>query len=403
MIEYIILIILILFSAFFSSSETALFSLSEVKVRTMLEQKRKGAGVLYKLKRNPEKLIVTILLGNNVVNIAASALATIISTNLFGSFGVGVAIGVMTFLILVFGEIIPKSVALAKAEKLALLVSKPILFLMYLLWPLVWFFGQIAKLTGSFKILISGKEIKTTAIMGLESGSIKKEEEKIIERAVEFGDISAEDVMTPRVDMFCLDGNLPLIKALVNIVGSPFSRIPVYSENKDNIIGVLYVKDVLRRIAGKDENDILLTQLARKPFIIPEKIAINKLFKEFQVKHIHIAIAVDEYGGVVGLVTMEDLLEELVGEIIDESDLNKELIMRLNKKTILVDGDTEIDDINDFFNVKLPGKMTDTISAVILEKLQKIPQKDEKIKINNLILTIEEATAKEIKKVKIEK
>ena len=239
--------------------------------------------------------------------------------------------------------------------------------------------------------------------MGLESGSIKKEEEKIIERAIEFGDISAEDVMTPRVDMFCLDGNLMLTEALPDIVGSPFSRIPVYLENKDNIIGILYVKDVLRHMAGDHKNNIRLAQLAKRPFIIPEKIAINKLFKEFQVKHIHIAIAVDEYGGVVGLVTMEDLLEELVGEIIDETDLKKELIMRLNKKTILVDGDAEIDDINDFFNVKLPGKMTDTVSAVILEKIEKIPQKGEKIKINNLTLTIEEATAKEIKKVKIEK
>jgi CBS domain containing-hemolysin-like protein len=403
MIEYIILIILILFSAFFSSSETALFSLSEVKARILLEQKRKGAGVLYKLKRNPEKLIVTILLGNNIVNIAASALATVISTNLFGSFGVGIAIGVMTFLILVFGEIIPKSIAIAKAEKLSLLIAKPILFFMYLFWPLVWFFGWVAKIAGSSKILVSASEIKTTAVMGLESGSIEKDEEKIIERAVEFADIDAEDVMTPRVDMFYLDGSLTLSKALSDIVGSPFSRIPIYLENKDNIIGILYIKDVLRHIAEMDKDDIKLSYLSKKPFIVPEKMAINNLFKEFQRRHIHMAIAVDEYGGVTGLVTMEDLLEELVGEILDESDLDKKFIMRLNKKTILVDGDTEIDDINDFFNVKIPGKITDTISAVILEKLQKIPQKGEKIKIDNLVLTIEEATVKEIKKVKIEK
>ena len=403
MTEYIILLILILLSAFFSSSETALFSLSEVQARTLLEQRKKGAGVLYKLKRNPEKLIVTILLGNNIVNIAASVLATVIFTELFGSSGVGIAIGIMTFFILVFGEIIPKSIAIAKAEKLSLLIAKPILFIMYLFWPLVWFFGWVAKIAGSSKILVSASEIKTTAIMGLESGSIRKDEEKIIERAVEFADIDAEDVMTPRVDMFYLDGSMILSNALSDIVDSPFSRIPIYSENKDNITGILYVRDVLRHIAHKAKNNIKLAQLAKKPFIVPEKMAINNLFKEFQRRHIHMAIAVDEYGGVTGLVTMEDLLEELVGEILDESDLDKKFIMRLNKKTILVDGDTEIDDINDFFNVKIPGKITDTISAVILEKIEKIPQKEEKIKINDLTLTIEEATAKEIKKVKIEK
>lgn len=402
MIEYIILFFLILFSAFFSCSETALFSLSPVKVRMMLEQKKKGAGVLYKLKRNPRKLIVTILLGNNIVNIAASALATIISTELFGSQGIGIAIGVMTLLILVFGEIIPKSIAVAKAEKLSLIISKPILFVMYLLWPLVWIFEQTAKMISSTQVLVSEEEIKTMATMGLESGAIKKEEEKIIKRAVEFADITTEDVMTPRIEIFRLNGGLELNEALSDVIASPFSRIPIYSEDKDNITGILYVKDVLKYIAEKNKN-IKLIQLAKKPFIVPEKMNINKLFKEFQHRHIHIAIVVNEHGEVVGLVTMEDLLEELVGEIIDESDLNKELIMRIDKKAILVDGDTEIDDINEFFNVKLPGKITDTISAVILEKMQKIPQKGEKIKINNLTLTIEGATAREIKKIKIEK
>ncbi|MCK4781442.1 HlyC/CorC family transporter [Candidatus Parcubacteria bacterium] len=402
MIEYIILFFLILLSAFFSCSETALFSLSPVKVRMMMEQKKKGAGILYKLKRNPRKLIVTILLGNNVVNIAASALATIISTELFGSQGVGIAIGIMTLLILVFGEIIPKSMAVAKAEKISLIIAKPISFIMYLLWPFVWILEQTAKMISSTQVLVSEEEIKTMAMMGLESGIIKKQEEKIIERAVEFADINTEDVMTPRIDMFCLNGKLNLDEALSDIIASPFSRIPIYIEDKDNIIGILYVKDVLKHIAEKDRN-IKLAQLTKKPFIVPEKMSINKLFKEFQYKHIHIAIVVNEHGEVVGVTTMEDLLEELVGEIIDESDLNKELIMRIDKKTILVDGDTEIDDINDFFNIKLPGKITDTISAVILEKIQKIPQKGEKIKINNFTLTVEAVTPREIKKVKIEK
>lgn len=400
--QYFLLVILLLLSAFFSSSETALFSLSMIQARTLLNQKKKGAKTLYKLKQNPKRLIVTILLGNNLVNIGASVLATVISTNLFGSKGAGIAVGIMTFLILVFGEIIPKSIATTTAEKLSLVVAKPILFFMYLLWPLVWLFEQVAKISGPTKALVSEEQIKTMATMGLEAGILKKEEKEIIEKAVEFADVTAEDVMTPRVDMFVLDGNLNLDDALSSITKSPFSRIPVYLGNKDNIIGVLYAKDVLKHIAESREM-IKLKELAKKPFFVPEQMPIDKLFKEFQKKHIQIAIVVDEHGGVVGLATMEDLLEELVGEIIDETDISKELIMRLDKKTILVDGDTEIDAINNFFNVKIPGKGTDTISAVILDKIGRIPQKDEKINIGNLTLTIKNVTDREIKKVKIEK
>ncbi len=400
----IILVILILLSAFFSSSETALFSLNETKIRAMLEEKRKGANILYRLKKNPKKLIIAILLGNNIVNIAASALATFIAMELLGIIGIGVAIGVMTFFVLTFGEIIPKSVAVINAEKLSIFMAKPILFITYLFSPLVWIFEQITKFVGSpIKNSISGSEIKAAAMMGLESGTIKKEEQKIIKRAIDFVNINAEDVMTPRIDMFCLDGNLTLREAISDISESSFSRIPVYLGNKDNIVGILYVKDILKYATIEKYKNVKLTKLIKKAFVIPEKMAIDKLLKEFQRRHLHMAIIVDEHGGVVGIVTMEDLLEELVGEIIDESDIDKKLIMRLDKKTILVDGDTEIDDINDFLNIRLPGKMTDTISALILETIERIPKKGEKIRIKNLILTIEEITSNEIKRVKIEK
>lgn len=400
--DYAILFLLLFFSAFFSASETALFSLSMVQARTLLNQKRKGAEVVYRLKKNPKRLIVTILLGNNLVNIGASVLATVISTNLLGSKGAGIAVGVMTFLILVFGEIIPKSIATTTAEKISLIVGKPILFCMYLFWPFVWFFEKIAKIFGRTEELISEEQIKTMAIMGLEAGVLKKEEKEIIERAVRFADVTVEDVMTPRVDMFTLEGDLNLTEVLSTITKCPFSRIPIYIENKDNIVGILYVKDVLKYIA-ENKKDIKLKNLAKRPFIVPEQMPIDKLFKEFQKRHIQIAIVVDEHGGVVGLVTMEDLIEELVGEIIDETDISKELIKRIDKKTILVDGETEISAINNFFNVEIPGKGPETISAVILEKIGRIPKKGERINIDNLNLTIEEVTEREIKKVKIEK
>ena len=401
--EYIfVLIILIIFSAFFSSAETALFSLSETRLRTLVDQKKKGAEILYKLRKNARKLIITILLGNNIVNIAASSFATVLAVDLLGDKGVGVAIGIMTFLILVFGEIIPKSVAIEKAEDFSLFFAKPILFLMHFFSPLVWILEKTTKVVAPRKMLITGEEIKTIATMGFESGSIKKEEEKIIKKAIEFADIDAKDVMTPRIDMFSLDSELNLKDVLSDIASGPFSRIPIYSNNKDNITGILYIKDVLKYIS-KNGKDIRLADLSRKAFFIPEKMAVNNLFKEFKQQHIHIAIVVDEHGGVMGLVTMEDLLEELVGEITDESDISKDVIKRIDKKTILVDGDTEVENINDFLNIKLPGKASDTISALILEKIEKIPKIEEKIEIDGIILTIIEVTDKEIKKIKIQK
>ncbi|MCK4968636.1 MAG: HlyC/CorC family transporter [Candidatus Aenigmarchaeota archaeon] len=405
MIYIVGFIILIGLSAFFSGTETALFSLSNVAARMMLKQKGKKriARIILALKKKPRRLIVTILIGNNLANIGASVLATIYFTKLFGSKGPAITLGIVTFLTLVFAEIIPKSTAALAPRKMALYLAKPIRIFMYLIWPLVIFFEFIAKASGGkLRRSVSEEEIKTMTAMGVEAGTIEEKEQEMIEKIFQFNDVTAEDVMTPRIKMFCLDAELTLKEAMTAIIKCPFNRIPIYKKSVDNIVGVIYTKRCLTCLS-KGLKNIKLDKISSLPLIVPAQKVIDDLFKEFQLKHNHIAIVVNEYGEIIGLVTLEDLLEELVGEIIDETDINEKLIKRIDKETILVDGETEVDDINDFFNIELPIKGTETISALILEKIGRIPKKGERIFLKNVKISIEEVTKKKINKVKINK
>lgn len=407
--QILILLILLILSGIFSGTEVALVSLNDVKVRALLDKKRKGARTLSKIKANPQKLIITILIGNNIVNIGASAYATFIITNLVGSKGVGIATGIMTFLILLFGEIVPKSFAVKRAEKIALLASRPLELLQFVFSPLIWIFDVMSKIilrfTGGGKEypIITEGELRIMAKLGVEEGTILKKEREMLESIFKFNDITAEDVMTPRVKMFSIEQDLKLADVLMPIIKSPYSRIPVYKKNRDNITGVLYIRDVLTHLAHKRDLDIKIKELAKKPFFVPKEKNIDELFKDFQEQNIHMAIVLDEHGGTEGLVTLEDLLEELVGEIIDESDVSSEIIMRVDKNTILVDGGTELKAINKFFNVRIPGEEHDEISEVILRELGKIPQKDETVCFDNLEINVLDVTEKKINRVKITK
>ena len=403
MIYLISIAILLGLSAFFSGAETALFSLSNVQARTMLKEKGKKrlAQIIIALKRKPKRLIVTILIGNNLVNISASVLATVYFTKLLGAKGPAIALGVITFLILVLGEIIPKSSATLAPKRASARVARPVRAFMYLLWPLVLLFEFVAKISGGkLAKSVSEEEVKTMAAMGVEAGTIEEEEQELIEKVFQFNDVTAEDVMTPRTKMFCLEADLTLEQALPRIIKGPFTRIPIYRENLDNIVGILYTRDCLKYLA-KGFKNFKLAEIAKSVFIVPCQKVIDDLFKEFQSRHVHIAVVVDEYGGVVGLVTLEDLLEELVGEIIDETDVTKQLIKRIDKNTILVDGETEIDEINDFFNIELPIKGTETVSSLIFEKTGRIPRKGEEISFDHIKIIIEEASEKKIDKVRI--
>ncbi|MDA2935859.1 hemolysin family protein [Patescibacteria group bacterium AH-259-L05] len=398
-----VFIILLLLSGFFSGSETALYSISGVEVKRLLRQKKQGAKALSRIKEKPKRLIITILIGNNIANVAASILATILATQWFGSYGAGIAFGGTTFLILLFGEILPKSMATAQASFISLLVARPIELISYALYPLVVIFEKLVKITGTIQpIRITEEDVQTMTAMGVEAGTIEEEEREIIGKVFQFTDITAEDAMTPRSKIFSLNHTLSITDAIKAIKKAPLSRIPVFKNSKDNIIGILYTKDLLKYSSERAQK-LTLGEICKEPYFIPDQKPLNDLLKEFQKRAVHIAIVVNEWGEIIGLITLEDLLEELVGEIADEKDVDRIVIKRIDKNTILVDGATEIGQINRFFKVKLPGNEHETISAVILDKLGRIPKKEEKLELDTVKIAIEDATKKTILKVKISK
>lgn len=404
--EILLLILLIALSGIFSASEIAIFSVSDSKLRALVKKKKKGAKELQTLKKDPKRLLITILIANNLVNIGASVLATVIAINLFGSYGVGIATGVMTFLILVFGEITPKAYATRHAPSLSLILGRIIKALMYPLYPVIIILEAITNVFlkgGKFysrQPLVTEEELKAMVELSVKGGEVEKSEKEMIENVLQFNDITAEDVMTPRIEMNCLPCTMTLKDALKQIINWQYSRIPLYKKTKDNIVGIVHIMEILEAL-NKGRQEAKLKILSRKPFFVPEHKVISQLFREFQEKQVHMAIVVDEYGGTAGLVTVEDLLEEIVGEISDEYDVDKKHIKRINRKLIEVSGQAGVREINKMFRMKLGGKKTDNISAFIFKKLRRIPKKGEHFKVGSAMFYIDRCTGKRIKRVLI--
>jgi len=385
---------LIILSGIFSGSETALVSISKSKVTELVADKRPNSRVLEKLKRDPHKLLITVLIGNNVVNIGASAYAAILFTEVFGSSGVGIATGIMTFLILIFGEIMPKAFAHEHSVTLSLLMARPVYLLQIILYPAVLFFELIvtvaSKLMGANKShSVTEGELVAMLKIGTQEGSIEKQEREFIENVLEFNDTNVEDVMTPRVKIEALNEDMTLKEAVDFVIKHSHSRLPIYRDSIDNIVGILSIKDLLGYYYNSSKSKLIKNLDILLPFEVPLSKKTDKLFREFQKKHVHIAVVIDEHGGTAGIVTLEDLLEEIVGEIIDESDVHKSNIEILNKNTIIVSGSTEVEYINDFFKMKFGSNDHDTVNTLITEHLHRFPREGETVKFpraNALIL-----------------
>lgn len=402
--QIIILITLLIFSGIFSGIETALMSINQIKTKALVKQGKKGASTLHKIKQNPHKLIITILIGNNIVNISAASLATVIFTNIFGSSGVGIATGVMTFLILIFGEITPKTYATSHAEKISLKAAKPIEILSIILSPLVWLFSKIS--TGMSKLLggkkeekLSESELETIVTMGRREGILEKEAADIMHNVLKFGGTTAEEVMTPKIDMVMIDGNKKISEVLDFIVKTPYSRYPVYIKENE-IEGIIDIDDILRQVRDKKLNKKVKT-IIRPVLFVPETKEIDDLLTEFEGKEVPMAIVVDEYGDIEGLVTVEDILEEIVGDIFDKSKSKDLYAKNLSGDTIRVDAKIPIDDLNKVLNLGIESEQYNTLAGFIEHKLQRIPRVGEKIKVKSATLEISEATKQGIKKVKI--
>jgi CBS domain containing-hemolysin-like protein len=409
-IELVTLAILIGLSGFFSGLEVALVGVRKSKVIQLFNEKEKGSKALHKLKTNPSWMMSSVNLGNNLVNVGSSALATSVAIRLFGNDGLGIAVGVMTFLILVFGEITPKTYCNANATKIALRYAPVLLGFSYVFYPVVKFFEVITRgvvrLTGSSYAPppITEDEIRGVIDQGLAEKALEKEEMELVHGALKFDDTVIRSVMTPRTKMFSLNSKMLLFEALPQINQKGFSRIPIYGENGDDIVGFIHVRDVLKELE-KDNKMSSLEQIARKPVFASQEKMVSALLKEMKGRKTHMAIVVDEHGGVEGLVTLEDLLEEIVGEIEDETDLTRKIgYERIDHDTIITNGDMDIDIINEIFKTKIPdGDDYASLNGLLHEKLQDIPQEGDKVEIDDLRIVVEKVSKNVPQKIRIER
>jgi len=406
--QFLILLGLLVLSAIFSASETAFISVSQSKVDELVANKVRKGVLLKKLKKNPHKLLITVLIGNNIVNIGASAYAAIIFTEIFASSGVGIATGVMTFLILVFGEITPKSFAHQHSVGFSLLMARPINFLQFVLFPFIWFFESIVKLTNRFfgaekGFTVTEGELVAMLKIGAQEGSINKQERELIENVLEFNDIEVCEVMTPRVVIEAFNIEMTIQEAVDYAIEHTHSRIPVYEGSIDNIVGILTIKDLLQLYNKNTTKKKIKNVELTPPLTVPKTKKIDKLFREFQRKHIHMAIVIDEHGGTAGLVTLEDLLEEIVGEIVDEFDVEQSPIEILNPRNIYATGTTVLEDVNDFFHIKISNNDHDTVNTLLTDHLNRFPREGEIIKFERVKIEIINMKKNLVDKVKITK
>ena len=409
-VEITTLVVLIGLSGFFSGLEVALVGIRKSKVIQMFNEGKKGSKALHKLKTNPSWMMSSVNLGNNLVNVGASALATSLAIRLFGNDGLGIAVGIMTFLILVFGEITPKTYCNANSTKIALKYAPVLLAFSYVFYPIVKFFEIITKgvvkLTGSSNIPppITEEEIKGVIDQGLEEKAIEKEEMELVHGALKFDDTVIRSVMTPRTKMFSLNSKMLLFEALPQINQRGHSRIPIFGNSSDDIVGFIHVRDVLKELE-KENKMVSLEQIARKAVFASQEKRVSALLKEMKGRKTHMAIVIDEHGGVEGLVTLEDLLEEIVGEIEDETDLTRQAeYERIDQDTIITNGDIEIDTINEIFNAKVPeGDDYASLNGLLHERLQDIPQEGDKVEIDDLLIVVEKVSKNIPKRIRIEK
>jgi putative hemolysin len=394
LIDIVIVMILIALSAFFSCVETAFMVISRIKAETLAKQKIHGAETLLKLKQSPRAFIITVLIGNNIVNTAAAALGTVLATSYFGSTGIGIATGIMSFLILTVGEIIPKSYSTIHAEKIMLPLAAPIMLVIRILSPLVLLFELMTryalKIMGSAKKsdLFSEAELRTLVEVGVKEKHLDQSEKELIEGVLAFKQTQVKDVMTPKRRMFCLDQDMFISDALHEINKREHSRIPVYQGTKENITGVVYLKDLLS-IVAEQRLVLRMRDIAKKPMFVDEGIQISAVFKQMKWRHVHIAFVINKKREVKGLITLEDIIEEIVGDIFDEKDISPTLMKKIHKTLIIAHGDTEINDINSFFNIRLPNQAK-TLHGFLETIKRRELQEGLRLKYNDLLFTIRE-------------
>jgi CBS domain containing-hemolysin-like protein len=409
--SFLLLLFLILLSAFFSSAETSFISLGKYHYRKLLEiDKKKGKKLSFWFE-NPEKILITTLVGNNFVNIMASVMAASISYNYFHKIVPSLIAGIMAFVILIFGEIIPKSIAKKHSEKVALLSAYPLKIFSIIFYPfvkLLLFISNLFLMIFGEKIetiipVLTEEDVKAMITAGEEEGVIEKEEKEMIHSIFELGDKMVKEIMTPRVNIIATEENTP-IEEIVKIISSHgYSRIPVYRENIDKIIGIVYIKDIISKQTKENWQNLKAKDIMRNVYFVPETKRIIELLRELQMLKLQMAIVIDEYGGTAGLVTMEDLIEEIVGEISDEFKKDEKEYIKIMDGKYLLKGNMEIEKVEELIGMEIPDIDVETIAGFVLSHFGRIPNKGEEFIYNSFKITVQDVGDKIIKWVKIEK
>jgi putative hemolysin len=414
--ELSVLFVLVVLSALFALSETAIISVSRLKVKHLVEQKAKGSKSLQKLNENPSRLLGVVLIGNNVVNIGASALVTYMIIEYMakigfgnGSISVGIATGIMSFVILVFGEIVPKTVALRNPNRVALAAAplidllasaiKPLIqFLSWVSAPFIGLFGAKMPRQGPF---LSRDEIKLLLTVSENEGELEEEEQAMISSIFEFGSTVAREVVTPKPDMVCIEVNSGLKNAVDLMIESGHSKIPVYEGSLDNILGVVYAKELLKLVNHGNEQNATIRDYLRPVLMIPESKKVGELLHQMQAARMHIAITVDEYGTTTGLITIEDLMEEIIGEVHDEFEKEEKAFEQMDNDIWIVDARQRVSDVNKELDIKIPEGEYDTLSGFVFSLLGKLPIVGDEVKYDDILISVERIHKRRITKVKI--
>lgn len=409
LLQIICILILILLSAFFSSAETAMTAANQIRIQTLAENGDKRAILLQKILENSPKMLSTILIGNNIANMAVSALMTALTIRLFGNVYVSIATGLLTLVILIFGEITPKTLATIHADRLALLYVRSLYTLMVVMTPVIFLIGKLSsfimfllKIDPNQKnTAMTEDELRTLVNVSQENGVIEEEEEQMINNVFDFGDSTAREVMIPRIDMTLVHVDYSREKLMEIFREDMHTRFPVYNEDIDDIIGTINMKDLL---IYPEDQPFSIRKILRKPYFTYEHKETADLLREMRKSSVHLAIVLDEYGSTAGLVTLEDLLEEIVGEIHDEYDVDEEADIRevVAGREYILQGKANLDDINQHLDLTLESEDYDSIGGFMIEQLDSIPVTGQSVTLESGIrLVVEKAAHKRIELIHI--
>ena len=401
----ILLVILVLCYSFFSASETAFSSLNKIKLKALANTGNKRAEAAYNLTEQFSKLLTTILIGNTIVNVVSASIATVLFVNIFGGNGVAISSVVMTLVIMIIGEIIPKNIAKHIPEKFAMSVTPILKLLMFIFTPLTFIFEYLEKLISKMfnndSETYSTDEFITMVEEANEEGDIEDHEADLITNALEFNDLDVGEILTPRIDVVAIDVNEDTTEQIeIKYRDSGYSRLPVYENSIDNIFGVLIEKDFYYHLLYEKSTDI--RSIVKEVIYTSPQVKISSLLKQFQTSKTHMAVVVDEYGGTQGIITMEDILEELVGEIYDEHDQVIEYYKKIDDNTYLVKGNLDVYDLFEHFNIDDDADFEfNTTSAWVIDVLDRIPVVGDSFDYKNMHIEVTDADAKKVNEIKI--